>query len=281
MTDLSVKIRNASLVKRYRGVFEAVYYSIRRVQARKDLKKNLSLKNRYAGQRCFIFGTGASINDVDLERFSGEATFACNSFFLHPQFEKMNLRFFSAVDSIYGLSNNHVPWYKPTIFFPKLEEACRACPTAFFFNFSSRAFIRSHGLFAGRPVHYVVNRRQHPETGLTVIDLHQENDFMIGATYFMVAASIYMGFKELYLFGMGFTYEPTQHGHFYDPPDVLEEVKNFPNRDIDERNCRLRKIAEDNAVQIFNVTPDGFESPVYEAISLEGVYRLLKKREER
>jgi len=276
--NLPIRIRNTELVRKNLALFNNVYYFLHYFNFKKELKRNLSLKDRYPGKRCFIFGTGTSINEINLHRFKEEYTFACNSTFLHHDFEMLNLSFFATVDSIYGLWKSHIPWDKPTVFFPKLEKACKTSPTIFFFNISTKRFIKKTGLFLNRPVHYVVKNGPKEENSLVSLSLHKRNDFLIGALPFMIAASIYMGFKELYLFGTGFTYEPTQHGHFYDPPEVLEEAKTSKNQPIDERHYDIKNIAERNGVKIFNVVPEGFESPVYEKVSLEEVYQLSRRQ---
>lgn len=276
--NLLIRIRNTELVRKNLALLNHVYYFLQYFNIKKELKINLSLKDRYLGKRCLIFGTGTSINEINLHKFKEEYTFACNSFFLHHDFEMLDLSFFAMVDGIYGLWKSHIPWDKPTIFFPKLEKACKTISTIFFFNISTKRFIKKNGLFLNRPVHYMVKNGHKKENSLTSLSLHARNDFLIGALPFMIAASIYMGFKELYLFGTGFTYEPTQHGHFYDPQRVLEEAKTWKNTQIDERHYDIKSIAERNGVKIFNVVPEGFESPVYEKVSLEDVYQLLRRQ---
>jgi len=242
------------------------------------LKNNLPLKDRYMDQRCFIFGTGASINDIDIGKFSKEYTFACNSFFLHQDFSKLNLSFFAMVDGIHGLWQSHIPWDRPPVFFSKLEQSIAGNEPIFFFNISTKKFIKKNRLLRNKSVYYVVKNFNKKGDYLTSMSLHKKNDFLIGALPFMIASSIYMGFKELYLFGMGFTYEPTQHGHFYDPPEILEEAKTWANRPIVPMHHVINKMAEDRCVKIFNVVPNGFKSPAYEAISLEEVYSQLEKK---
>jgi hypothetical protein len=41
-----------------------------------------SFKDKHKGERCFILGNGPSLNDCDLSKLDGEATFATNSIFL-------------------------------------------------------------------------------------------------------------------------------------------------------------------------------------------------------
>ncbi len=52
--------------------------------------RNIELKNKYAGKRCFIIGTGGSLTKEDLERLKGEYTFGCNR--LYKMFPEINWR---------------------------------------------------------------------------------------------------------------------------------------------------------------------------------------------
>ncbi|MFQ5864010.1 MAG: 6-hydroxymethylpterin diphosphokinase MptE-like protein [bacterium] len=45
-------------------------------------RRILNLKNIHQGQRCFIIGSGPSINKMDLSRLKGEITFGHNAFYL-------------------------------------------------------------------------------------------------------------------------------------------------------------------------------------------------------
>jgi len=119
----------------------------------------------------------------------------------------------------------------------------------------------------------------------------------------MVTAAIYMGFKEIYLCGAGYTYQPMQFfTYYYQPSFPIEFPKEKRNKVIDEimkiEPVSILRIQEDElsyrpiwvddrpvsdshrimnefarsvGVMIFNIVPDGFESPIYEKITWKEV----------
>jgi len=139
-------------------------------------------------------------------------------------------------------------------------------------------------------------------------DLTQRITFLEGSIFFSIAALMYMGFKEIYLCGAGYTYEPVNAFHFYDnfifPKSMGKEnaeiearkANDIRNQEVSS-NCEYYGLSEkDNfyrgiyiermdhdphkeahrilndfataqGVKIYNIVPDGFESPVYEKIT--------------
>src|SRR3989344_7106569 len=53
---------------------------------RDTLKKNLAVKKMHAGKRCFILGSGPSMDAVDLRTLRDEQVFPINNFYKHSQF---------------------------------------------------------------------------------------------------------------------------------------------------------------------------------------------------
>jgi hypothetical protein len=54
------------------------------------LSKNDILRNRHKGKRCFIIGTGPSIQGQDLSPLCSEICFVLNFFYLHPEYKKIS-----------------------------------------------------------------------------------------------------------------------------------------------------------------------------------------------
>ena len=48
---------------------------------RRVLGRNIELRGRYQGRRCFVIGNGPSLNALDLSPLAGEVTIACNEFY--------------------------------------------------------------------------------------------------------------------------------------------------------------------------------------------------------
>lgn len=132
-----------------------------------------------------------------------------------------------------------------------------------------------------------------------------------GSFFDSILLMIYMGFKKIYLSGAGYTYEPMWILHFYDnfvfPRSMGRKKAELEARKaIDDRNRErggsseyyglfekdnfyrgvyikrgdhpikddhriLNNYARSQGVKIYNIVPDGFESPIYEKITWQDV----------
>jgi hypothetical protein len=274
--NISKKLSKIEWINNNKDLLRPLYHYIQDIQLKKELNKNSILKNKYLNKRCFVFGTGHSLVDVDLSFFKNEYTFGCNSIFLHQSFQEMNLNFYAIIGSIFELWNSPVSWDQPDILFPKVEKAFSiGTPPLLFLDISVKSFIKDK-YFTSVPINYVAPSIANNINSLENFDLDRRNDFMIGSHYFLLGTAIYMGFKEIYYLGGGYTYQPIQRCHFYDNDTELEKAKTFMNTPVDERNLDVKRIAYKNGVHIYNVVPEGFQSPIYECSRLIDVYAKIK-----
>jgi hypothetical protein len=301
------------------------------------LSRNLALKNRHEGERCFILCTGSSLSEIDLNRLRHEYTFGTgylgcpeqgiewenetkrylwvlgddpdaskiNPFELNrhrwPHFP--HLSFFSAMGNAWALFIDRRARQQWLDFYRATGKAFPNPETIFFMNGADRRFYEKHRVLAGRRTHYVKASERIRSAKKLVNDLTERITFMDGSFFFMVAASIYMGFKEIYLCGCGYTYQPLQVFHFYDDPvfpldlpghkrdKVINEIMKVCGVTIykaehDENNYRpvfvcqrpvevkheiIHEFARQRGVKIYNIVPRDFESPIYEKITWNAV----------
>ncbi len=151
--------------------------------------------------------------------------------------------------------------HDPDNFFPLLEDFYRNRKAKIFLHRSGKRYFDKKGFFKNQDIYYVRSSSQMEEAATLTNDLTKDTTFLDGAIFFMIATSIYMGFKELYLCGCGYTYQPLQSGHFYENWTQLDEAP------VNHRHRIMKDFADKHGVKIYNVVPDGFESPVYEKIS--------------
>lgn len=273
------------------------------------LETNLELKNKFKGKRCFLVLTGASLRTFDLSLLKNEYTFGCNFLYKHPKFSEVDFSFYTDVDilsNLMALEALGIPGLENIAeYFGNIEKASPNPNTLFFFRTDTKRFFKKNGLFRDRRVHYVKSLLPMQDAKIQINDLTNRITFLDGGVYFMMAAAIYMGFSELYLIGAGYTYSPIYQLHFYDTtsfPKTLskEEIERklsslHPNTEVlgmeeDESNYYPRLVtrdfnnekykiakceAEKQGVRIINVVPDGFESPVFEKISMTDLHRLV------
>lgn len=264
------------------------------------LLKNSVLKNIYENKRCFILGTGYSLNDIDLSLLSAELTFGCNYIHLHQDIKNINLNFYAYLDRISALyaaslDDTILVDMNPKILWPTLASSLKWEETVFFFHTSFNQFIKKNNIFRNRKVHFVKSYLPISKAKVQSNDLTKRITFMDGALFFMIASSIYMGFKDLYLCGCGYTYEPVSCLHFYDKiPAIPNNISKDERRKLLDNiaksynaivynydkptfiyttpsdvahNTIMKNFAHSKGVRIYNICPDGFESPVYDKVT--------------
>jgi hypothetical protein len=158
------------------------------------------LKGKYQGQRCFVFGNGPSLNQMELSRFSGEHIWASNRFYLI--FDQIDWRpeFYVGIDKrvipdisldISHLQNN----------FPQM---------LFFFplDFRERRILHStpNTLWFREP------RPDAPDTKSLSFsrDCTKEVALAKTVTISMIQLAAYMGFNPIYLVGCDTSYTVPQ-----------------------------------------------------------------------
>ena len=291
----------------------------------KVLIKNKVLEDIHRGKRCFVFGTGLSVNDIDMSLLAQEYSFGSNFLNYHKDFQKLNVNFYASVSPPSLLRNVHLKatytdskiysekdvevWlneqitlvsysFDPEVFFPKLDYNLNK-DVLLFFGADCRKSFQKRGLFRDKQVFYLKPHKPVLEAAKQRVDISERITFYYAVAFFMLAVVLYMGFEEIYLVGYDYSFEPCLEFHFYDSLLFSKKMdKNLTeklmNRVGEKRNIKLYKIEEDGAfyrpvyvrydtdrsahiavndfiiskgVKIYNIVPDGFESPVYEKVS--------------
>ncbi len=76
-------------------ILQAHYkHCLRSAAVRKAPSKNATLKNRHAGETCYVLATGPSIKNFDLKRLKGQYCIALSNFIVHPDFELLNPEYY-------------------------------------------------------------------------------------------------------------------------------------------------------------------------------------------
>lgn len=224
-------------------------------------EKILSLKNAFAGKRCFIIGNGPSLNKNDLSLLKGEYTFAVNSFFLKT-------RDIGFVPSFYVVEDNKVmeenaddirEYPAPFRFFPEdYRRYNLANKNTCFFNLDQEFYMKSKPHY-GIP-RFSADARRSVFAGQTV-------------TYVNMQLAFYLGFSEVYLIGMDFNYViPSEHkregnhiisttddpNHFH--KDYFGKGKTWKDPQLDRvlLNYRMADLAYEAANRkVYNATVGG------------------------
>jgi hypothetical protein len=287
------------------------------------LKRNEVLRDKHLGERAFLFATGTSMLEVDLPRFNGEVTIGCNEIFRHSSFPSFDLKYY-----VVGVPFRRWRQLGPRFthedhhqYFLNVDKAFCGRDTEHFYHATMHKYLEQRGLLSGISRYYFLRKSSLLEVDEQVIDLTRPGTFYDGGLTMMIALAMFMGCKEIYLFGCGYTYSPVQAFHFYNcmrcpsggteaemearlasfrlshpesggwdskdtnvielnDKELLVDYSYYRNTNEGEMDDFylthriIKAFSESCGARIFNVTPSGYDSPVYEKIDLDTVLRV-------
>jgi len=306
-----------------KDLFRPGYYFFKDVfdfSGKKRLRKNIELKDLHKGKKVFLLLTGESLQQIDIKKLSDEYTFGTGFIFLHNDIGKINLNFYMNPEPSKSFNPSNTNWpgsldplgSEGIITFYKEIDKRLGNKTTLILNSDNYKYIDINNLFKGKTRYFVKGKKDlHVVERVpyeTIADLTRRSISGGGSAFFSILIMMYMGFKEIYLCGAGYTYDPVYMYHFYDnfvfPKSMgrqkaeveakkaiearnsqvgakLEYYGLFEKDDFYRSICVIRKdhdphkdkhrilnnYAKSQGVKIYNIIPDGFESPIYERVS--------------
>jgi hypothetical protein len=170
---------------------------------------------RYAGERCFIIGNGPSLNKHDLRLLQNEYSFGVNSLYYKSKETGFIPTFYVVEDSSVLKENiNEIVKYEaPFKFFPSLYKNYHPKADNVYF------FQMNRGFYEKNSPNFSIPRFS--------TDISQNIYCGQSVTYMNLQLAHYMGFTEIYLIGMDFSYIiPKSHKR---KGDVLYSDTDDPN----------------------------------------------------
>ncbi|CAM1348064.1 6-hydroxymethylpterin diphosphokinase MptE-like protein [Tenacibaculum insulae] len=157
-------------------------------------KKILNLKDKYKGKRCFIVGNGPSLNKLDLGKLKNEYSFAVNGIFYKTKEMGYKPNFYVVEDKAVMNDNtkeinDYDCDYKffPSIYKPKIKNR----KNTFFFNMNRSFYNEKSPYFETPRFSLDCENRVYAGQSVTIDNLQ---------------LAYYLGFTEVYLIGMDFSY---------------------------------------------------------------------------
>ena len=160
-----------------------------------DPEKIRNLKNRFKGERCFIIGNGPSLNKHDLNLIKDEYTFGVNSIFYKYDDVGFKPYFYTVEDSEvmkenYKRISNFKCQYN---FFPSsYRKYFSKNEKDIFFNLNRSFYEEKSDSFEVPSFSEDMSQRLYSCQSVTIINLQ---------------IAFYLGFSEVYLIGMDFSYK--------------------------------------------------------------------------
>lgn len=241
-----IDVANKTITKMFEtiNIFSMVKYAFDYPKYKKYLNKNADLKNKYAGQRCYILGNGPSIRSVDMNLLKDKYTFVVNKFYksdsyipLNPTFHCIYDKYIFAeckkdIESIIGAKNSRTIFLLSRRAIGEIDdERCR--------------FVYSTLL---------------PVSEKCRCDLTKNANTYLNVIPFAISCALYMGFSEIILLGCDFSiFASRKESHFYDNGSDIKRSESL-YQDLQGHAivcCQhdyLNKYAFKHGVKIINVT---------------------------
>lgn len=229
-----------------------------------------SLKGIYAGKRCFIIGNGPSLCTADLELLKEEYTFAVNR--IYDIFDQTDWRpaFYVAVDQVF-LKNNYqkLAEYDLGHMFLNVPEKARL-------DYPIQKMTR---IISANECYFDAFHRPY-NMWSDCVSSDVSHYLYVGGTVVFAAIqlALYMGFSEIYLLGVDFSYRITRdaEGNVYEDESVKDHFSD--SKSYCELNYetvlhvfkRSKEYCDTHGVVIKNATRGG-KLEVFERTSLENI----------
>jgi hypothetical protein len=175
------------------------------------LAESNNLKDKHAGQRCFILGAGSSISQQDLTKLQGEIVLSVSNTFVHKDFELIKPKY----HFLPHLKTGHGNVYSDQEFVKWLREMDYKTPSSeLFLHIGDRDLIELNNLFKSKKIHWV-EYKHYTDYKEEPIDLSALPS--IGSvSELALTAAVYLGFKEIYLIGIDHDWFNGPLVYFYD-----------------------------------------------------------------
>lgn len=252
-----------------------------------DIKKRLShdrylrspdswylktLKGIHAGKRCFIIGNGPSLRVEDLERLTGEFTFAANRIYEIFSQTKWRPTYYFAVDPEFLRDHlNKIKSYNLAHMFLAIDEK-DACDYPV--NKLTRIYFAEIG--------FKIYRQNHWNDFTSYISEDVSNHFSNGftVTFEAIQMAIYMGFSEIYLLGVDFSYSTVYDAEgrahvdgsvqdYFSGKTYSTSLQNFASNLHAYRMAR--EYCDNHGIRICNATRGG-KLEVFERVDFDSLF---------
>lgn len=215
MSKFDIKDRVDRLIYRTYNVLADVLFSVD-FDVKKIIKKNVVFKDVHAGERCFILGTGPSLNDLSSDqvgKLKSEIVFGVNSLYKSDKVFDLNPSYYALVDNLY--------WESSSSAFKEIRDRYKVNPPVFLTDPRAKKIVDD--LQLGQDTIYIHAKKYPVHTMSSEIT---GNIFgAMNVISYSILVAIYMGFREIYLLGCDYNaFCDFGRGHCYDDKDEMGGV---------------------------------------------------------
>lgn len=262
MTAFEMKEMIDQYMFRTYNLFSRLNYYLHYYSIEKLIRPNIELKNKHIGERCFIIGTGPSLNGIDLRKLESEVTFGVNFLYKSHKFKEINPTYYMLGDGNFFTEGSE---YLDKIF----KEVNGG---TFILNYIGKG-IAEKCEYKPDSIYYIY-QKLFPHKKLTVFEAHKNMTIGLNVVVGCIQMAIYMGFKEIYLLGTDFnSFASTKPQHCYlensnRTISMAEELKFYSY--VAQFHYYIEDLSNSLGVKIINATESSLLD-AYETIKFENI----------
>jgi len=243
------------------------------------LRENEKLRNRHAGQRCFVIGNGPSLTRQDLTPLAGELTFVMNAFWKHPILDTWQPKYFCFADPVCYDGSEAVKQ-----FFASVRE--RASAAEYIFPLDGKPIVEKQSLLPLESTYFFAYQEQ--PIGFSVadtFDLTGPVPYPFSASQLAIMAAMFMGCTPIYLMGLDHDWlaHRGQDTHFFSGRSIENhatatgELNYSYASEIEAMGKlwngykKLNSLAAAHGIEIINATAGGFLDE-FERVNYESLF---------
>jgi hypothetical protein len=215
MNKFDLKDKLDKCVYKAYNVLSTILYAMD-YQSRRLIRKNQAFKDIHKDDRCFILGTGPSLNLIsqdEREKLKAEVLFGVNSYHLSDIASTLVPTYYALLDDLYWKDWSHL--------FGEVNERFSDKPPTFITDPRARGLVE--GLKMRKSPVYVYAKR-YPIDSISD-DITSNNYATMNVVSSCILVAAYMGFKEIYLLGCDYnTFCNAGTGHCYNDKKQLEGI---------------------------------------------------------
>ena len=253
--NLHVDLSN--LIKKYQKVL-CLFEEISKMR-RNDFKYLKKYKDIYNGENCFLIGNGPSLCEKDLDKIYeyNIKSFGCNG--IYRIFEKTKWR------PDYYVIGDSLVWERER---EKLPIEC----TYFMRKWQNWQLANDLKI----QFFYAICEKYYPQYPTFSDDITK--GVYVGRTvmYNMLQIAVYMGFKNIYLLGVDFSFGEDGKGTHFCKDYINDELikENIHNKEkVRHAYIAAKKYADSNGIKIFNATRGGYLE-VFERVDIDQLFEV-------
>lgn len=221
---------------------------------KKLIKLNKKYENIHFGERCFILGTGPSLNQLtknQIIKLNNEVVFGVNSLFKANIVSDLTPHYYSLFDNLYLKEESH--------FFEDIINKYKPNKPVFITDYRTETITKKLGV--NNESIYLYNKK-YPVNKIK-FNITQNMYIGINVVSTTILTAIYMGFKEIYLLGCDYnSFATIDVEHCYQDYDE----KKYNNENLafylkfyaitTKIHYLIEKCASKQNIKIINVTPN-------------------------